>query len=98
VDAATHDAIKAAIGPDLLMEWLIDASAPNAKDWIEAEIDSKLGLYGRTTGDGKISLVNSIEPGTPVAVIDTNNTLTEEGGGQVLSWDQNLGSVINVVT
>ncbi len=98
VDTVTHDAIKASIGPDLLMEWLIDASAPNAKDWIEAEIDSKLGLYGRTTGDGKISLVNSIVPGAPVAAIDTNNTLTEEGGGQVLSWDQNLGSVINVVT
>src|SRR6185295_6570716 len=92
VDIVTHDAVKALIGA-LEMEWLIDAVVPNAADWIEQEIDSFLGLYARTTGDGMLSIVNSIEPSASVATLDHDNII-ELGNPP---WDQNLESVVNVV-
>lgn len=96
VDSTTIAAVKASLGSSYKMEFVLDAQV-NAKRWLEENIFRPLGLYPRTTGAGLLSVVEVAAPGSADDTIDHDSILANDQGAPILTWDQNLESVINSV-
>lgn len=98
VDSVQIAAVKASLGSAYLAEFLVE-EAVNAKVWTEANIFKPAILYPRTTGDGKLSVVEVATPGSADDTLDADSLVVDEAGvPKLLTYDIHLASVINSIT